>query len=44
LQKSQVALQELVIAMLQIAGPPCRINRIMSQALEANVVTYSSVG
>src|ERR1700737_2843056 len=39
LQKSQAALQALVTATLQSAGPPRVISRSMSHDLEANVVT-----
>src|SRR5580704_2483187 len=39
LQKSQAALHEFVTAMLQRAGPPRRMSRSMSQALDAVEVT-----
>src|SRR5437868_153899 len=39
LQKSQAALQALVTAMLQSAGPPREMTRSMSQVLEARLAT-----
>src|SRR5258708_1078053 len=44
LQKSQAALQALVTATLQSAGPPRRMRRKMSQALEAKVVMVCKPG
>src|ERR1700730_3204756 len=41
LQKSQAALQALVTATLQSAGPPWVISRSMSQVLEARLATVN---